>query len=116
MAFVAETLVPLVATLLAVAGALFSLIAAIGLLRLPDLFTRIHAASKAGALGAGLILLAVVLVSEEATTIIRALLALLFLLLSTPVGAHLLAKAAIAAGITPKTGQSGTKTGPDADL
>lgn len=116
MAFVAETLVPLLAAMLAVAGALFSLIAAIGLLRLPDLFTRIHAASKAGVLGAGLILVAVVLVSGDATTIIRALLALLFLLLSTPVGAHLLAKSAIAAGIMPKTGQSGAKTGPDAAL
>jgi multicomponent Na+:H+ antiporter subunit G len=37
-------------------GALFSLIAAIGVLRLPDLYTRMHAASKAGAVGGGLIL------------------------------------------------------------
>ena len=39
-------------------GAFFTLAAAIGLVRLPDLFTRMHAASKAGAVGAGLFLIA----------------------------------------------------------
>jgi hypothetical protein len=40
-------------------GAIFTLLAAIGVLRLPDLYMRMHAASKAGAVGGGLILLAV---------------------------------------------------------
>lgn len=84
-----------------VIGALFSLLAAVGILRLPDLFTRMHAASKAGAVGAGLALIAVALVSFNAPVILRALLGVVFLLLTTPVSAHLLARAAYQAGIRP---------------
>src|SRR5690606_23261435 len=46
-------------------GALFVLLATIGVLRLPDLYTRMHAASKAGAVGGGFILLAVALISLD---------------------------------------------------
>lgn len=74
-------------------GALFSLIAAIGVLRLPDLYTRMHAASKAGAVGGGLVLLAVAFVSFDVGVSLRAIIGLMFLLLTTPVGAHLLARA-----------------------
>ena len=102
--------------LLVLAGALFSLIAAIGVLRLPDLYTRLHAASKAGAIGAGLrwrhlgadgaigaglILLAVAVVSFDGAVVLRALLGIVFLLLSTPVAAHLLARAAYRCGEAP---------------
>ena len=61
-----------VAALLVVLGAGFSLIAAIGVLRLPDLYTRLHAASKAGAIGAGLIFLAVAVASLDGAVILRA--------------------------------------------
>lgn len=74
-------------------GALFSLIAAIGVVRLPDLFSRMHAASKAGPVGSGLVLLAVALVSADTGVALRAIVGLVFLLLTTPVGAHLLARA-----------------------
>lgn len=76
-----------------VLGAAFSLIAAIGVLRLPDLFTRMHAASKAGAVGGGLVLLAVALMSFDAAIALRAIVGVVFLLLTTPVAAHLLARA-----------------------
>lgn len=93
------------AALLVLAGALFSLIAAIGVLRLPDLYARLHAASKAGAVGAGLIFLAVAVASLDGAVILRCLLGIVFLLLSTPVSAHLLARAAFRCGEapTPKT-------------
>ena len=54
-----------VASMMMIAGAIFSLLAAVGMLRLPDLYTRMHAASKAGIVGAGLILLAVGMVSFD---------------------------------------------------
>ena len=76
-----------------VVGAVFSLIAAIGVLRLPDLLTRMHAASKAGAVGGGLVLLAVALLSFDAAIALRAIVGVVFLLLTTPVAAHLLARA-----------------------
>lgn len=74
-------------------GALFSLIAAIGVVRLPDLFTRMHAASKAGAVGGGLVLLAVAVMSFDFAIALRAIVGFVFLLLTTPVAAHLLARA-----------------------
>lgn len=79
-------------------GAIFTLIAALGVIRLPDLYTRMHAASKAGTVGGGLILLAVALVSLDAAVALRALIGILFLLLTTPISAHLLARASYLAG------------------
>lgn len=79
--------------LLLLLGALFSLIAAIGVLRLPDLLTRMHAASKAGPVGAGLVLLAVAVMSADVGVALRAIVGFVFLLLTTPVAAHLLARA-----------------------
>ena len=54
-------------------GAGFSLVAAIGVLRLPDLYTRLHAASKAGATGAGAVFLAVGIESLDGAVMLRAL-------------------------------------------
>jgi multicomponent Na+:H+ antiporter subunit G len=93
-----------VAAALVVLGAGFGLVAAIGVLRLPDLYTRLHAASKAGATGAGAIFLAVAIESLDGAVILRALLGIVFLLLSTPVSAHLLARAAYRGGEAPDPG------------
>jgi multicomponent Na+:H+ antiporter subunit G len=79
-------------------GATLTLIAALGLFRLPDLYTRMHASSKAGTAGSGLLLLAVALQSGEADTWVKCLLAILFFFLTAPVSAHLLAKAAANGG------------------
>lgn len=89
------------AAFLVLAGAGFSLIATIGVLRLPDLYTRLHAASKAGAMGAGLIFLALAVASFDGAVILRSLLGIVFLLLSTPLSAHLLARAAYRCGEAP---------------
>ena len=77
---------------LLLAGSAFALLAAVGVLRLPDLYTRMHAASKAGAVGGGLILLAIALISLDGSVAARAIIATGFLLLTTPVSAHLLAR------------------------
>lgn len=82
-------------------GACFSLLAAIGILRLPDLYTRMHAASKAGSMGAGLVYLAIALVAFDSAVILRAIVGFLFVLLTTPVSAHLLARAAYLSGYRP---------------
>jgi multicomponent Na+:H+ antiporter subunit G len=79
---------------LLVGGALFSLTAAIGINRFPDLYTRMHAASKAGTVGSGLLLLAVGIASLELAVFARALAGFFFVVLTAPVSAHLLAKAA----------------------
>ncbi|WIY53641.1 monovalent cation/H(+) antiporter subunit G [Devosia sp. YIM 151766] len=82
-------------------GAIFTLIATIGVVRLPDLYTRMHAASKAGAVGGGLILVAVALVEQDSSVSVRALIGIIFLLLTTPLSAHLLARASHLAGYRP---------------
>lgn len=84
--------------LLVLAGALFSLIAAIGVLRLPDVLTRMHASSKAGTLGCGLILISVALFFPGIDVVARAGAAILFLLLTTPVGAHMIGRAIYTSG------------------
>jgi multicomponent Na+:H+ antiporter subunit G len=95
------TLLHYLAAAAVLAGAVFGLLAAIGIVRLPDLYMRLHAASKAGVMGAGLILVAVALISTDGAVALRAILGLIFLLLSTPIAAHLLARAAFGAGELP---------------
>lgn len=92
----------LLSVVLLVAGATFSLIASLGLLRLPDLFSRMHASSKAGTAGSGLILIAAALHAGEWTIWLKCIAAILFFLLTAPLAAHLLAKAALNAGAKPR--------------
>lgn len=84
---------------IALLGGLFSLIAGIGLVRLPDVYVRMHAATKAGALGAGLVLIALALEAMQADVVSRALAGILFLLVTAPIGAHLLGRAAYLSGV-----------------
>jgi multicomponent Na+:H+ antiporter subunit G len=95
-------LAALLSAFLLVAGALFSLIASLGLLRLPDLFSRMHAASKAGTAGSGLVLIAAALHAGEWSIWLKCIVALIFFVFTAPLSAHLLAKAALAAGIKPR--------------
>lgn len=90
--------IALVVAVLCIGGALFSLTAAIGLNRLPDFYTRMHAASKAGTVGSGLLLLAVGLYSQELAVFGCAFVGFLFVVLTAPISAHLLAKSAHLAG------------------
>jgi len=87
------------AAILMVCGAAFMLIAALGLVRMPDLFTRMHATSKAGSLGAGLILLAVAVHYGTLGLSARALAALAFILLTAPIAAHFIGRAAYSVGV-----------------
>jgi multicomponent Na+:H+ antiporter subunit G len=104
-----------IAALLVVAGAVFSLLAAIGIVRLPDLYTRLHAASKAGLVGAGLVLLAVAFAALDLAVIFRAIAGVIFLFLTTPISAHLLARAAFLTGQQPLT-NAPAETQPPSDL
>jgi len=98
MGFDVELAVAVIVAVLLVAGSLFSLLAALGVLRFPDLYTRMHAASKAGTVGSGLLLLAAGLHSQDAAIFLRASAGIGFLLLTAPISAHLLAKVAHQAG------------------
>jgi len=84
------------AILLIVAGALAA-IGAFGLLRLPDFFKRMHPPAMGSSLGAGCVLLASILVSSAAAgrPVVHAVLITLFIVITAPVTAMLLARAAL---------------------
>jgi multicomponent Na+:H+ antiporter subunit G len=90
----------IVAALFLIAGGIFSFIASLGMLRLPDTIIRMHAATKAGALGAGLIFIAQAFYHFELATTLRALAAVTFILLTAPVAAHLIGRAAYCSKVT----------------
>lgn len=91
-------IVTILAGMLIIIGSVFSLVAALGLLRLPDVYTRMHAATKAGTLGSGLMMIALALVADDFATVTRALAGLVFFLLTAPIASHLLARAAYNVG------------------
>ena len=80
-------------------GIALMVVAGIGLLRMPDLLTRMHASSKAGTLGAALVLMSVALAFSDAAVTVRALLVCVFLLLTAPIASHVIARAAYRAGV-----------------
>ncbi len=84
------------------AGAFFCLVGGIGLVRMPDFFTRVHAASVTETLGAGLVLLGLIL--KAGLTLVAAKLAFIGVLIyfASPTASHALAKAALIAGIKPR--------------
>lgn len=86
------------AAALILVGSGFTLTASIGLLRLPELYTRMHAASKAGTLGACAVLLALAVHADDPAISLRALAGVVFFLLTVPISSHLLARAAHGAG------------------
>ena len=86
-------------SILVVGGGFFAFAAALGVLRLPDVLIRMHASTKAGTLGCGLILLAAATHFGETAIVARALAAILFLLLTAPVAAHMIGRAAYRTGV-----------------
>lgn len=84
-----------------VAGGLLVLVGGIGLLRLPDFFTRLHAAGITDTMGAGLVLLGLALQSGLGLVTIKLILLYGFLLFTSPTATHALAKAAIHGKIRP---------------
>lgn len=90
--------IEMVIAFLLLIGAFLTLTSSLGLWRLPDLYTRMHAASKAGTAGSSLLLLAVALQSGDAGTWTKCALTIVFFFLTAPVSAHMLAKAAARCG------------------
>ncbi len=88
-----------------IVGLFFLAVATIGLLRLPDVYNRLHATTKCDTLGAGLVLLSLALQSELAVAVRLALL-IIFIVITNPTAAHVIARAAYRTGINPVIGRS----------
>ena len=89
----------LIAAILISIGLLFDLFGVIGLIRMPDVYCRLQAATKCTTLGTCSILLGVLVQSGTAPAAIRALVCIFFIMLTTPTAAHALARAAHKFGI-----------------
>jgi multicomponent K+:H+ antiporter subunit G len=91
-------LVEIATSLLILLGAAFTLVGSIGLARLPDFLMRLHGPTKATTLGVGSIVVASAVQSsmETGTVDLSGLAVSLFLFITAPVSAHMLAKAALA--------------------
>jgi multicomponent Na+:H+ antiporter subunit G len=88
---------------LAVGGVFFGVVAVVGLVRLPDLYTRAHSTSKSETLGAVLILASVAIAFEGNLSSIKTVLLLVFMFLTNPTAAHAIVRAATDQGIEPWT-------------
>lgn len=80
-------------------GAIFVLLAAIGLIRMPDTYLRISVTTKAATLGVGLMLVSTAIYFNDLSTTSRAMVIILFVLLTAPVSAHLIGRASYFMGV-----------------
>jgi multicomponent Na+:H+ antiporter subunit G len=80
-------------------GSLFAFVAALGVLRMPDVFTRMQASTKASTLGLGCLLIGAALQFGDQAAIIRVVAIAAFVLVTTPVSAHLIARGSYRADV-----------------
>ncbi|KAA0874210.1 monovalent cation/H(+) antiporter subunit G [Nitrincola tapanii] len=85
--------------ILMLASAAFMLLAAVGIVRLPDLLTRMHATTKAGALGVALMMLAVALHFADSVVSAKTLAVILFIFITAPIAAHVIGRAGYFTGL-----------------
>lgn len=83
-------------------GGAFSIIGGVGVLRLPDFFTRLHAAGITETLGIGLILLGLCLQAGWSLVMVKLILIFVFLIFASPTSAHALARAALHGNLKPQ--------------
>ncbi len=82
--------------LLILLGALLMFLAGLGVVRMPDLFMRMHASTKGASLGVALLLIAAALNFQELSVVTKAILTAVFIFITAPVAAHVLGRAAYA--------------------
>lgn len=88
--------IELLASLLLLTGGIFLLVGSVGLARLPDFLTRLHAPTKATTLGIGMLLIAsMVMISfNQGSLSVHELMIIVFIMITAPISAHMLAKVA----------------------
>ncbi len=101
-------LINVLSSVLIIAGSLAIIIGLLGVFRMPDFFTRLHAASVIDTMGTMLILFGLMLYSGMTLVSLKLLLILIFILITTPAAAHALAKSALHGGLKPVLGKDQT--------
>lgn len=90
-----------IVTVLITVGAVFCLLAAVGIVRMPDLYMRMQSATKAGTLGIACIVGAAAVYFGTPSAAVEATLVVLFLAVTAPIASHLIARAAFSRGVEP---------------
>jgi multicomponent Na+:H+ antiporter subunit G len=101
-----ELLLDIVSGVLLTMGSVFAMIGGLGMLRLPDFYTRMHAAGITDTLGAGLILAGLMVEAGWSHVTIKLILILIFLLYTSPTSTYALANAAYTRGLEPLLGKT----------
>jgi multicomponent Na+:H+ antiporter subunit G len=101
------TLLDLFSWISLMAGSIFIIIGTIGLIRFPDFFTRLHAASIVDTSGCILIMFGLMLQAGLSIVTVKLILVVIFILFTTPAAAHALAKAALHGDVKPLLHHSG---------
>jgi multicomponent Na+:H+ antiporter subunit G len=96
-----ELAVEIIVWALLLAGSLFAIIGGIGVLRLPDVYTRLHGAGITDTMGAGLILVGLMVYEGLTLITVKLVLIFIFLVVTSPVSSHALANAAYRSGLRP---------------
>lgn len=99
--------------LLFLTGGFFVLVAGLGVLRLPDVFTRMHASTKAGTLGASFVLIGAAVHFGSLAITAKVALAILFILLTAPIAGHMIGRAAQRTGVPMWRGRAEGMAAPD---
>ena len=94
-----STILEVLSWVFLLAGSTFVIIGAFGMLRLPDFYSRLHPAGLTDTMGAGLILLGLLLQTEAVIVAIKLVIIALFLLFTSPTTCHATARAALASGL-----------------
>jgi multicomponent Na+:H+ antiporter subunit G len=84
-------------------GIFFMMVGTVGVLRMPDVYTRLHAAGMTDTMGAGLLLLGMCFQAGLTLVLVRLIVVYAFLLFTSPIGTHALASAALSGGVEPYT-------------
>ena len=107
-----NVLVDIASWICLVAGGSFCVIGTVGLIRMPDFFARVHAASVIDTVGAGLVLLGLMLQAGWTLVTVKLVFMGLLLFFATPTATHALAKAALAHGLKPRLHEEDSSSKP----
>ena len=111
-----ELLIDLASWLLIIVGSAFLLIGAIGIIRLPDIFSRMHGAGIIDTMGTAMLFSGMFLQAGFTIVSIKLFMILLFLMFTSPTTTHALARAALDAGLKPLVDKDGPEAKKPASL
>jgi multicomponent Na+:H+ antiporter subunit G len=96
-----ELVLDIVSWIFLVAGSFFAIVGGIGIVRLPEFFSRLHGGGITDTLGAGLIITGLLFQASDPLVVVKLLMIMFFLVLTSPASCHALAKSALSQGLKP---------------